>query len=90
MAEEAHVEALLAGPEVWRKLRDTLGGRRPDLSTVDLRSRDLRRADLGGVDLRQADLSHANLRRAFLRGANSAERNSSVQSWKIRTSPTQT
>jgi uncharacterized protein YjbI with pentapeptide repeats len=69
MAEEAHVEALLAGPKEWRELRDTLGGRRPDLSTADLRSRDLRRADLGGVDLRHADLSHANLRRAFLRGA---------------------
>jgi uncharacterized protein YjbI with pentapeptide repeats len=70
MVVAAHLRALRAGPEEWRTLRKTPGGRNADLSGADLRSADLRRFDLGGVDLRHADASHANLEKAFLRGAN--------------------
>ena len=49
--------------------REKKGGRKADLSGVDLREADLSGARLREADLCWADLSGANLRRADLRGA---------------------
>lgn len=69
MANQTHLDKLLAGVRPWNRWRLDNPTLRPDLGGADLAGRNLNRADLRGVDLRRANLFQADLSRADLRGA---------------------
>lgn len=78
MADEAHLEILRSGAEVWNQWRGRNPEICPDLSKADLRGAVLVRAnltytDLSGVDLREADLHDAYLRNSDLRSSQLAK-----------------
>jgi hypothetical protein len=71
MANEEHLQKLLAGLEVWNAWRATEAGAsvRPDLSGATLANARLMGADLAGADLMNANLQGAKLMGAHLSGA---------------------
>ena len=69
MANQAHVNKLKAGFEVWNQWRTDSLSELPDLSHADLSRVDLSQVNLRNVNLRNADLSHANLNKASLGSA---------------------
>lgn len=69
MADEAHLEILRSGAEVWNQWRGRNPEICPDLNKADLRGAVLVRANLTYTDLRGADLREADLRGAYLRNS---------------------
>lgn len=75
MANQEHVDALLADVDEWNAARSEDPALLPDLAGADLRAAnlavaDLRHASMRGADLTLANLKGADLRWADLRGAN--------------------
>jgi len=69
MADEAQLELIRQGVEVWNRWRRDNPQVVPNLGEADLVETNLSLADLSGSYLRGAVLSGANLRGAYLRGA---------------------
>jgi len=72
MANEAHLELIRQGVDVWNAWRTKEPSILPNLHAADLREANLIEADLGGAGLQMANLDNANLNGAASRRTSQA------------------